>query len=234
MDEKSSDDFNQFAGNYRELHTENIKITGADSLYFAEHKVKELERLESNSRLKFLDIGCGDGAVELFVSRYFSQWSSAGIDISDKSIHEARSKSISNSEFLVFDGEKIPFPDSSFDITFFASVLHHVPEEIHDLIILEAMRVLKPGGRIYIFEHNPANPFTRHIVKTCVFDKNVKLLWPGYTRKLLKKAGFKSITSKFILFFPRWKVFSGIQFLEKGLAWLPVGGQYFFRAVKED
>lgn len=230
MVEKASDDFNEFAGNYRDLHTENIKITGADSLYFAEHKVKEIERSESTQSLKFLDIGCGDGAIELFISKYFPLWTSTGIDISEKSIEEARRKNLSNTDYLIFDGSKIPFGNSSFDIAFFASVLHHVPEEIQTVIINEARRVLKPGGRIYIFEHNPANPFTRRIVNTCVFDKNAKLLWPRYTRNLLENSGFKNIKSKFILFFPRWKFLSKMMFLERLLSWLPIGGQYFFRA----
>ena len=39
----------------------------------------------------------------------------------------------------------------------------------------EINRVLKLGGRLYFFEHNPWNPFTRFLVRTCPFDKNAQL-----------------------------------------------------------
>jgi hypothetical protein len=42
-------DFNNFAKDYRQIHTENVQgISGADSYYFAEYKVKELSRFEKN------------------------------------------------------------------------------------------------------------------------------------------------------------------------------------------
>ena len=64
-------------------------------------------------------------------------------------------------------------------------------------------RVLKPGGRIYLFEHNPVNPVTRYLVKTCVFDKDAKLLGIIIVINLFKDCLFRNIEKKFILFFPR-------------------------------
>ena len=93
-------------------------------------------------------------------------------------------------------------------------------------------RVLKPGGRIYLFEHNPANPVTRYLVKTCVFDKDAKLLGYNYCNKLLKDARFRNIEKKFILFFPRSGILSNLIKLEDKLGWMPLGGQYMFRAEK--
>ena len=69
MAERSFDDFDAYAKEYRGIHTENIKISGADSFYFAEMKVKLLQQLEGNVSLKALDVGCGEGWVAAEVAK---------------------------------------------------------------------------------------------------------------------------------------------------------------------
>ena len=41
---QSEPEFDQFASDYRQIHTENInKVSGADSEYFSEYKIKEIK-----------------------------------------------------------------------------------------------------------------------------------------------------------------------------------------------
>jgi ubiquinone/menaquinone biosynthesis C-methylase UbiE len=232
MRERTFDDFDGYAKDYRAVHTENVKLSGADSFYFAAMKVQLLQQFEKNNTLKILDIGCGDGATELFMQQYFSQWQVEGIDVSEKSIAEASAKNIVNTSFGVYNGTQIPFADSSFDIVFIAGVLHHVDFALHPIIMQEVFRVLKAGGRLYLFEHNPFNPVTKYLVNTCVFDKDAKLLRNNYTKELIKKNGLAISHNKFIIFFPRKGLLSKFIFLEKYLQWLPLGGQYFIHASK--
>ena len=232
MPERSFDDFDAYAKNYRSIHTENIKFSGADSFYFAEMKVRLQQQYEKNINLKILDIGCGDGSTEIFINKYFPAWHINAIDISQQSISIAKDKSISNCEFQVYDGLHIPFTNENFDIVFMAGVLHHVSFSLHNNLISEIERVLNRKGRLYLFEHNPFNPVTKHLVNTCVFDKDAKLLKSDYTKNLLKKNKLDVVTSKFIIFFPRKGILSKLIFLEKYLQWLPLGGQYFLRAIK--
>jgi ubiquinone/menaquinone biosynthesis C-methylase UbiE len=229
---RSFDDFDPFAEDYRDIHTKNIKISGADSFYFAEMKVKLLKKTEDNVQLKVLDVGCGDGATELYMNKYFPSWKINAIDVSEKSIDEAKRRNIFNCEFTSYDGKTIPFADGSFDVVFMAGVLHHIDFERHSEIVKEINRVLKNGGRLYLFEHNPLNPLTRHLVNTCAFDKDAKLLKAGYTKKLLVANSFGIRRKNFIIFFPRKGLLSLLIFLEKYLQWLPLGGQYYFRSVK--
>ncbi len=231
MNNRKFDDFDSYASNYRKVHSENLAFSGADSYYFAENKVLELIKEEDGER-SLLDLGCGDGVTELFFYKYRPGWRIDAIDISIKSIEEAKSKNIPNTKFEVYNGDTIPFPDNSFDIVFVAAVLHHIDTSLHHNFLKEAYRVLRPKGRLYVFEHNPFNPVTRYLVNTCPFDKDAKLLNHIYCRKLLEKAGFSISRLKFILFFPRTSFFSGIIKLEKYLGWLPAGGQYYFKAVK--
>jgi SAM-dependent methyltransferase len=234
MAERSFDDFDRYAKEYRSIHTANIKISGADSFYFAEMKVKLLQQFEGNVSLKALDVGCGDGATELYINKYFPLWQVFAIDTSKQSVEEARSKNISNCTFQNYDGGNIPFAANSFEIVFMAGVLHHINPSLHNDIIKEVNRVLKPPGRFYLFEHNPLNPLTKHLVNTCVFDKDARLLKSGYTERVLRENNFVIKKKKFIIFFPRKGILSKLIFLEKYLQWLPLGGQYFIIAAKKN
>ena len=232
MSERSFDDFDEFANNYRNIHTQNVKLSGADSFYFAEMKVRLLKNFETNQSLKILDVGCGDGVTELYLHKYFSAWKVTGIDVSSASIKEANKRNLGNAIFAVYDGEHIPYDDNSFDLIFMAGVLHHVAFHLHERLMKELYRVLKKNGSFYLYEHNPLNPFTRYLVKTCVFDKHAKLLPHHYTSMLLKKHNFIVISKQFVIFFPRKGILSKLLFLEKYLQWLPLGGQYFIKAVR--
>jgi ubiquinone/menaquinone biosynthesis C-methylase UbiE len=232
MPERTFDDFDEFARDYRQIHNENIRLSGADSMYFAEMKVRLLKEFETDQPLKVLDIGCGDGTTEIFISRYFSSWRVTGIDVSSKSIEEANTQHNANTSFQVYDGLNIPLSKETCDIVFMAGVLHHVDHTLHEQLLKEVHRVLKPGGRFYLYEHNPLNPVTRYLVNTCVFDKDARLLKHAYTSELLKKTGLEIDKKNFIIFFPRKGIFMKLLFLEKYLKWLPLGGQYFIRSVR--
>lgn len=232
MSERTFDDFDKFADEYRMIHTKNIQLTGVDSFYFAEMKVRLLQPTEKNIKIKVLDIGCGDGATALFMQQYFSNWEINGIDVSEKSIRVAEERNLPNATFCLYNGTTILSPDQSFDIVFIAGVLHHVDFGLHQTMIKEIFRLLKVGGRLYLFEHNPLNPITRYLVKTCVFDVDAKLLKNQYTTKLLQQNALKIASKNFIIFFPRKGFFKYFIFLEKYLQWVPFGGQYFIRATK--
>jgi ubiquinone/menaquinone biosynthesis C-methylase UbiE len=232
MNERTFDDFDEFATDYRSIHTKNLQLSGAGSLYFAEHKILQLKHTEKDNGVRLLDVGCGDGASEIFLHRQFPSWQLEGIDVTEQSIAQAQNRNIPSAKFQLYNGTQIPFEDKSFDVVFIAAVLHHIEFSFHSLLIKEIYRVLKPGGRLYLFEHNPLNPLTRYLVKTCPFDKNAKLLTYGYTKKLLQALPFNAVKRKFILFFPRKGILSGLIRLEEKLGWLPLGGQYYYRAVK--
>jgi ubiquinone/menaquinone biosynthesis C-methylase UbiE len=56
-----------------------------------------------------------------------------------------------SAEVVQAPGEKLPFPDDSFDTVGFTYVLCTAPEP--DAVLREIARVLKPGGRLLFLEH---------------------------------------------------------------------------------
>tara|TARA_R110001592_G_scaffold156341_5_gene386763 strand:- start:2873 stop:3574 length:702 start_codon:yes stop_codon:yes gene_type:complete len=233
MKEREFDNFDEFAKDYRGTHDKSIELSGADSDYFSEYKVVELLKFENtNDKMKVLDFGCGDGNSSKYIRKHFHNADIKGIDVSAQSIEEAELKNIKNANFLAFDGAKIPFEDNQFDFIFTSMVFHHIEHRLHDNILKEIKRVLKPKGRFYNFEHNPHNPLTRKVVNECPFDKDAVLLKPSYNRKITVASGLKIEQLNFTLFLPRHKLFKPFFRLEKLLTWCPIGAQYYIRAVK--
>jgi ubiquinone/menaquinone biosynthesis C-methylase UbiE len=226
------DSFDEYAKDYRDIHNHNIAITGVESEYFAEHKIQELKKHEVAEPINFLDFGCGDGITSSFFLKYFSRSNYTGVDVSSDSILQALTKRPSQANFIHFNGSQLPFNDEVFDVVFVACVFHHIDFSLHQQIFSEILRVLKKGGRLYVFEHNPYNPITRKIVNTCPFDKDAVLLKPRYLNNLLYRVGFEKVKIKFILFFPRHSVFLFFHRLERFLQKIPIGGQYFSFSIK--
>ena len=232
MSDRQFDNFDQFATDYRQIHNDNIKLSGADSDYFCEFKVLKIKELEPISDFKILDLGCGDGQSSIFFEKHFPTSDYEGIDVSEDSIKVAQQKTLARAHFQPYDGSRVPFADQTFDVVFIACVLHHVDFQYHQGILEEVKRVLKPSGRLYIFEHNPYNPVTVKVVNDCPFDEDAVLLKPSYSRRLLNQIKFGSFDIRYVIFFPRKGIFNKMLWLEKYFKRLPLGGQYYVRAVK--
>ncbi|MEN6519143.1 MAG: methyltransferase domain-containing protein [Methanospirillum sp.] len=92
---------------------------------------------------RLLDIGCGTG---LFVERYCERGGKAvGLDLSPKMIERARDRCAS-AEWTVGTGDALPFRDDSFDAA--SSLLAFSYFRNPDRMLAEALRVLRPGGRL--------------------------------------------------------------------------------------
>ena len=72
-----------------------------------------------------LDIGCGEGWQDLYLSSYAKHVH--GIDISQKVIEENKIKfvNVKNMTFYHMSGEQLEFPDTFFDVIISNGVLHH-------------------------------------------------------------------------------------------------------------
>jgi ubiquinone/menaquinone biosynthesis C-methylase UbiE len=96
---------------------------------------------------RLVDVGCGSGRLAAALSsiqglRYL------GTDVVPEFVRHARSVARSDFEFQVVDGLTIPAQDESADfVTLFSVLTHlHAPETF--IYLEEAVRVLKPGGKI--------------------------------------------------------------------------------------
>jgi SAM-dependent methyltransferase len=146
-----------------------------------------------------------------------------GVDVADEALAAAQSANPSV-RYDHYDGHRLPCADGVFDVAIAICVMHHVPPTQWPDFVAEARRVLRPGGVLMIFEHNPWNPLTRLAVARCAFDFDAILLSASRTTGLLRRGGFHEVGREFMFFTP----FSAApaQWIEQRLGWCPVGAQY--------
>jgi SAM-dependent methyltransferase len=222
-------EFDQFAAEYRDLHAANIRLSGEDPEYFAEYKVKDiagvLARTPGSSAARVLDFGAGVGYSVPFFRRHLPRAALTCLDVSRQSLAIGAAKHARDAEFVHFDGATIPFPAGTFDVTLASCVFHHIAPAEHVGLLREIRRVLAPGGMLFVFEHNPLNPLTRHAVNTCEFDRNAVLIRAPVMRARLRAAGFATAHIRYRIFFPA--ALRKLRGLERHLTWLPLGAQYY-------
>jgi SAM-dependent methyltransferase len=124
------------------------------------------------------------------------------VSTSHKRASPERRNKIRKNTYRVYDGINLPYSDDSFDAASAVCVFHHVPVAARTALAKEVRRVLRRGGLFAIFEHNPLNPLTRHVVNRCEFDRNAILLRANNAEKLLEDAGFHDVDTRFILTIP--------------------------------
>lgn len=226
-------EFDRFADEYRALHAANIRLSGELPDFFAEYKVADVaealgDRLGDHPAI--LDFGAGVGTSVPYFRKYFPRCRLTCLDVSHRSLDVGRARFEGQAEFVHFSGVRVPFADSSFDLVFFACVLHHIPHGEHPALLAEARRVLRPRGMLVVFEHNPYNPLTVRAVNTCPFDANAVLLKAGSLRRSAVRAGFAPGVLRYRIFFPG--ALRSLRPLERGLRWLPLGAQYSYHASR--
>jgi SAM-dependent methyltransferase len=229
-------EFDKFASEYRTIHAANIKFSGEEPEYFAEYKIidiaAELASVHGSvpPHPTVLDFGAGVGYSVPFFRQHLPGASITCLDVSKKSLEVGAAKHGSDARFTHFDGAQIPYADDWFDVGLASCVFHHIPHTEHVALLGELKRVLKPNGLLFVFEHNPLNPLTRHAVNTCEFDENAELIPAPTMRGRVRAAGFAAARCKYRIFFPH--ALRGLRPLEAQLTWLPFGAQYYVVAQK--
>lgn len=118
----------------------------------AEHALRAPWMMENLSPArKILDIGCGAGMLANTLAK--RGHGVTGIDISETSLHVARTHDDSQSvRYLNANAYSLPFADGEFDVVCVMDVLEHVEEP--SLVVGEAARVLKAKGTLFFHTVN--------------------------------------------------------------------------------
>jgi len=114
----------------------------------------QLRMLDIKPGNDVLDVGCGIGLQALEMATLAAPTGKVvGTDISTVMIDIAKGRTANAGlplEFLTADASSQPFPDQSFDRIRTERVLMYVPDT--EQTIKEFKRLLKPGGRLVIFD----------------------------------------------------------------------------------
>lgn len=139
--------------------------------------------------LVIADLGAGEGTVSQMLAQHAKQV--IAVDNSEQMVAYgsklAKEHGFTNLDYRVGDIESPPIKDESVDVALFSQALHHAQKPV--VALVEAHRILKPGGRIVILD------LLRH-----GFEKARTLyadVWLGFSEvelhEMLEEAGFKQI-----------------------------------------
>ena len=104
-----------------------------------------LDWLDVPKGLRWLDVGCGNGAFTEELIARCAPAAVVAIDPSDDQLAYARTRPGAKlAEFRVADAQLLPFDDDSFDVAIMALVLSFLPNPAK--AVAEMTRVVRPGG----------------------------------------------------------------------------------------
>jgi SAM-dependent methyltransferase len=219
-------DFDSTATTYHDDVQASIDFAGAEHDYYLRRKADSLvdlarRHLSDPGGLLLLDVGAGVGGLDTHLVEHFGTVISC--DPSVGSTMQA-TRHVPTAGVLAAGGEALAIRDRTVDIAVAVNVMHHIAPGGRNSVVAEMIRVVRPGGLVAIFEHNPLNPLTRRSVANCPFDEGVELLGRREVRRRLRHPLLTEVERRYIIFTPfdvAWQ-----HRVEARIGWLPLGAQH--------
>jgi ubiquinone/menaquinone biosynthesis C-methylase UbiE len=155
-----------------------------------------LNELNLRGDEKILDLGCGRGAVLFLVAQHLSSGRAVGVDIwnradqSGNSEQAARRNALAEGvgdriELVTADMTQLPLEDGQFDLIVSNVAIHNIRgRERRARALEEAVRVLRPGGRLMIADVRCTSFYREHLARLGMIDvtrRNLgwRMWWSG-------------------------------------------------------
>lgn len=142
------------------------------------------EYFDEMKRKIVLEIGCGSGGGTELILKYFSPQKIIATDLDPRLVSLAR-KNVQNKQvaFEKADATKLTYKDESFNAVFDYGVIHHIPSPEWKKCLNETYRVLKPGGKLFVWDVSIESFHT-------VYGRIIKLFTPHPYSKMYRKREF--------------------------------------------
>ncbi|WP_345432544.1 class I SAM-dependent methyltransferase [Actinoallomurus vinaceus] len=149
-----------------------------------------LDELALRGDEQVLDLGCGRGAVLLMAAERLTTGHAVGVDLwrtvdqSGNALDVTERNSVAEGvrervELRTGDMTELPFGDGEFDVVVSNLAIHNIKSsEGRARAIDEAVRVLRPGGRLVIADIVAASAYQRRLTELGVADVRVRPLGP--------------------------------------------------------
>jgi arsenite methyltransferase len=136
-----------------------------------------LDGLHLRGDERVLDLGCGRGAVLLSAAKRLTNGRGFGVDIWSRSDQSGNSVGATrrNAEaekvservaLLTANMMALPFPANTFDVVVSNVAIHNIKGQIgRATAIDEAVRVLRPGGRLLVADLSDTRAYARRLVE---------------------------------------------------------------------
>ncbi len=123
-----------------------------------------LDWLALPPNLRWLDVGCGNGAFTEMIAARCAPSAITGIDPAEAVLHYARTRpALRGARLLKGDAMALPFPDASFDVAVMPLVIFFVPDPGRG--VAEMARVTEPGGIVTAYGWDMTDGFPYRAVR---------------------------------------------------------------------
>lgn len=174
---------------------------GASHLYFTLRGkfvlwAELLERLKLRGDERILDLGCGRGAVLLMAAQHLTTGRAVGVDLwrtvdqSGNSAEATQRNALAEGvadrvELRTGSMTALPFEDEGFDVVLSSLAIHNIRGHAgREKAISEAVRVLRPGGRLLIVDVQATRQHQAQLGTLGMYDVARKGLrwwsWPAH------------------------------------------------------
>ena len=153
-----------------------------------------LDQLHLRGDERILDLGCGRGAVLLMAAQHLTTGRAVGVDLwrsfdqSGNSLEATRRNASAEGvadrvELHTANMTALPFADSSFDVVVSSIAIHNISRRAdRDKAIEEAVRVLRPGGRLMIADVRATRQYREQLARSGMNEVGRRRLgwfWPA-------------------------------------------------------
>jgi SAM-dependent methyltransferase len=106
--------------------------------------IAALARVAPLASGRLVDVGCGDKPYLKLFTPYVREY----IGVEREDTFSSTNAVARGKADVVYDGNRLPFPDASFDTGLSVQVLEHTPKPLE--LLMEMARVIKPGGLLIV------------------------------------------------------------------------------------
>jgi len=151
---------------------------------------------------KVLDVGCGRGLLLIGIARRLKSGRATGIDVwraedlsgnsADATKANARAEGVADKVRIENgDARKLVYPDANYDVVVSSLAIHNIPDrDERAQAIREMWRVLKPGGKLMIFDILRTGEYAKVLRESGASDVQLsamEFLWCLPSRTLIAK-----------------------------------------------
>ncbi len=162
--------------------------------YLAPEVFECVEKLLPDSNVYFLEAGCGLGIWNFMLEKFDKITCSIGVDVSDSVFQSERyrkSKKLDNITFLKGSVLSLPLKPGSFDFITSFGVVEHFEDPKKP--IREMLRVLKPGGVLFIDTPNKSLWGLKN--RLMPIDEHEDYYTPKELKEIVEACGFEVINA---------------------------------------
>lgn len=210
------------AAEYEAMLNQGIGLSGESQEFFISGRIQDMRTQVPPSPRRILDFGCGTGKTCATLADAFPAAHVIGADLSEQALLHARTN---------FGSNRVSFANITdlpqlepFDLCYINGVFHHILPRERQQTLEMVRELLRPGGRLALFENNPWNPGTRMVMSRIPFDRDAIPMSYLEARRRVRDAGFHVYRTRFLFYLPN--ALAPLRFVEPLFVNVPLGAQY--------